>query len=115
MLVAPAKITPAVIALSVLGQGEIDDRLLGRCSGFNGIDDANPLPTIAGQHKDYIERALHDYQKGGRKNPIMAGMAATLSKEDIAELAEYYSSKTPSLEVLPKKHFFFSADTSPKK
>jgi cytochrome c553 len=80
------------------------------CHGTNGVGITADYPTIAGQHKDYIERALHDYQKGGRKNAIMAGMAATLTKEDIEQLAEYYSTRTPSLEVVPKRNFFFSSN-----
>ena len=80
------------------------------CHGTNGVGITADFPTISGQHKDYIERALHDYQKGGRKNPIMAGMAATLTPEDIEQLAAYYSSQTPSLEVVPKKNFFFSSN-----
>ncbi|MEO8062595.1 MAG: c-type cytochrome [Pseudomonadota bacterium] len=84
------------------------------CHGTNGVGITADYPTIAGQHKDYIQRALHDYQKGGRKNPIMMGMAATITPEEIEEVAEYYSGKTPGLETLPKKRFFFSADTNPK-
>ncbi|HTU67238.1 MAG TPA: c-type cytochrome [Steroidobacteraceae bacterium] len=80
------------------------------CHGTNGVGITADYPTLAGQHKDYIERALHDYQKGGRKNPIMAGMAATLTHEDIEQLAEYYSHQTPSLTTLPKKRFWFSSD-----
>src|SRR6187551_165396 len=79
------------------------------CHGTNGVGITADYPTIAGQHKDYIERALHDYQKGGRKNPIMGGMAQTLTREDIEQLAEYYSKQEPALETLPKKSFFFSA------
>ena len=79
------------------------------CHGTNGVGITADYPTIAGQHKDYIARALHDYKLGGRKNPIMTGMTATLTKDDIEELAEYYSAKTPALETLPKKRFFFSA------
>ena len=84
------------------------------CHGTNGVGITADYPTLAGQHKDYIERALHDYQKGGRKNPVMAGMAATLTHDDIEQLAEYYSQQAPSLETLPKKRFFFSADSGPK-
>ncbi|MEJ0086037.1 MAG: c-type cytochrome [Pseudomonadota bacterium] len=83
------------------------------CHGTNGVGITADYPTLAGQHTDYIERALHDYQKGGRKNAIMAGMAATLTLEDIVAVAEYYSSKTPGLQTLPKKRFFFSADSGP--
>jgi len=79
------------------------------CHGTNGVGITADYPTIAGQHKDYIERALHDYQKGGRKNPIMGGMAQTLTHEDIEQLAEYYSKQEPALETLPKRSFFFSS------
>jgi cytochrome c553 len=79
------------------------------CHGTNGVGITADYPSLAGQHADYLERALHDYQKGGRKNPVMAGMAATLTKQDIEELAHYYSSQTPSLQTLPKKTFFFSS------
>jgi cytochrome c553 len=79
------------------------------CHGTNGVGITADYPSLAGQHADYIERALHDYQKGGRKNPVMTGMAATLTKQDIEELATYYSSQKPSLETLPKKSFFFSS------
>jgi len=80
------------------------------CHGTNGVGITADYPTIAGQHSDYIERALHDYKKGGRKNAIMAGMAATLSPTDIEQLAAYYSSQTPALEVVPKRKFFFSSN-----
>jgi len=80
------------------------------CHGTNGVGITADYPTIAGQHKDYIERALHDYQKGGRKNAVMGGMAATLKPEDIEQLAEYYSSQKPALDTVKKKNFFFSSN-----
>ena len=78
------------------------------CHGTNGVGITADYPTISGQHSDYIERALTDYQKGARKNAVMAPMVATLTKQDIEELAAYYSSQTPALSVVPKKVFFFS-------
>jgi cytochrome c553 len=80
------------------------------CHGTNGVGITPDYPTISGQHKDYLERALHDYQKGGRKNAVMAGMSATLTLTDIEELAEYYSKQKPALETVPKKNFFFSSN-----
>ena len=80
------------------------------CHGTNGVGITADYPSIAGQHKDYIERALHDYQKGGRKNPVMAGMAATLTPADIEQLATYYSSQSPSLTTVPKKVSFLSSN-----
>jgi len=78
------------------------------CHGTNGVGITADFPTISGQHRDYIERALIDYKKGGRKNAVMAGMAANLTKEDIEALAVYYSGQKPALSVVPKKNFFFS-------
>jgi cytochrome c553 len=80
------------------------------CHGTNGVGITADYPTLAGQHEDYIERALHDYQKGGRKNAVMGGMAATLKPEDIKQLAEYYSKQSPALETVRKKNFFFSSN-----
>ena len=79
------------------------------CHGTNGVGITADYPTLAGQHRDYIERALTDYKKGGRKNAIMAGMVATLTREDIEQLAAYYSSQSPSLETLPVRHSFLSS------
>jgi cytochrome c553 len=80
------------------------------CHGTNGVGITADYPTISGQHRDYIERALHDYQKGGRKNAIMAGMVQSLTNEDIEQLAEYYASQEPALQTVPKKHSFLSSD-----
>ena len=49
-------------------------------------------PKLAGQHKDYLAHALKEYQSGGRKNAIMAGMAAALSRDDIDNLTAYFAS-----------------------
>jgi cytochrome c553 len=80
------------------------------CHGTNGVGITADYPTIAGQHQDYIERALHDYQKGGRKNPVMAGMAATLTAADIVQLAAYYAGQKPALQTVPKKSSFLSSN-----
>jgi cytochrome c553 len=80
------------------------------CHGTNGVGITADYPTISGQHQDYLERALHDYQKGGRKNPVMAGMAATLTAADIVQLSAYYASQKPALQTVPKKSSFLSSN-----
>ncbi len=62
------------------------------CHGQNGIGLSPAWPTIAGQHEDYIVHALKQYRDGGRKDPVMMPMAASLTDQDIKVLAEYYSS-----------------------
>ena len=50
------------------------------------------LPTLAGQHQDYLKHALNQYRDGTRKNPVMAQMAQPLTDEDVEVLVRYYSS-----------------------
>lgn len=79
------------------------------CHGTNGVGITADYPTLSGQHRDYMERALHDYQRGGRKNAIMAGMVATLTQEDIEQLAAFYAGQKPALQTTPRKNFFSTA------
>src|SRR5687768_5536931 len=76
------------------------------CHGTNGVGITPDYPTISGQHRDYLRRALIDYQKGGRKNAIMAGMTATLSAGDIEQLSAYYAAQEPALSTVPRKTSF---------
>ncbi len=67
------------------------------CHGNDGVGILPEYPNLAGQHGDYLRNSLHAYKSGQRKNPIMAGMAAALTEQDIVDLANYYSSQRPAL------------------
>jgi cytochrome c553 len=67
------------------------------CHGSDGVGITPNYPTLAGQHEDYLARALDEYKKGGRKNPIMKGFASNLKDEDIDVIAHYFSHLKPSL------------------
>jgi cytochrome c553 len=67
------------------------------CHGNDGVGIMPEYPNLAGQHADYIEQALRSYRAGRRKNAVMGGMAASLTDQDIKELAQYYSSQRPGL------------------
>jgi cytochrome c553 len=79
------------------------------CHGQDGVAVAPMYPSLAGQHTDYIVRALEEYQNGGRKNPIMKGFAAPLKPAEIAEIAAYFSALTPALKTEPRPYTRFSA------
>jgi len=49
------------------------------------------VPKIAGQNEKYIANALTAYHKDDRKHPTMKAVAASLSDQDMADLAAYYS------------------------
>ena len=65
------------------------------CHGIEGWRTAFPevyrVPRIAGQHPQYTVNALKAYRSGERVHPSMRGIAATLSDQDIADLAAYYA------------------------
>jgi cytochrome c553 len=65
------------------------------CHGIAGYKTAYPqvyhVPKLGGQSAAYITNALNAYKSGQRKHPSMRGIAASLSDQDIADLAAYYS------------------------
>jgi cytochrome c553 len=79
------------------------------CHGQNGVAISPIYPSLAGQHEDYLVRAIQEYQNGGRKNPIMKQMAATLKDEDIRAIAHYFSAQRPGLLTEPRPYTRFSA------
>ena len=64
------------------------------CHGIPGYKTAFPevyhVPKIAGQQPGYIVNALKAYKSGERSHPSMRGVAASLSEEDMKQLADYY-------------------------
>jgi cytochrome c553 len=76
------------------------------CVACHGESGAKPImaiyPILAGQHADYLAKALADYKSGARKDPIMAGMAGALSEQDIADIAAYFAAQ-PGLKTAPIK------------
>ena len=71
------------------------------CAACHGVDGNKPtgpdFPILAGQHADFLKKALHDYKSGKRNNPIMKGFAATLSNQDMDDLAAWYASQPSHL------------------
>ena len=83
------------------------------CTACHGQDDvamAPMYPSLAGQHQDYLARALEEYQNGGRKNPIMKGLAAPLKPAEIAEITAYFSALSPALKTEPRPYSRFTAE-----
>jgi len=69
------------------------------CAGCHGMDgnSTNPVwPKLAQQHASYLAKELADFKSGARQDPIMAGQAAALNPQDMADLAAYFSSQTVS-------------------
>lgn len=71
--------------------GKEKSRTCAACHGPDGNSATADFPRLAGQHQDYMVRALKDYKSGKRKNAVMAPQAANLSQRDMEDLAAYYS------------------------
>lgn len=83
--------------------GQEKSRTCAACHGATGnesLDDT--YPKLAGQHPEYLARALQEYRSGKRKNAIMAGFAAGLSDKDIDDLSAFYAAQEGDLHDLSK-------------
>lgn len=69
------------------------------CHAADGNSTAPDFPRLAGQHRDYLAKALRDYKSAQRKNAIMEGFAAALTKDDIENLAAYYAAQPAVLSA----------------
>ena len=70
------------------------------CHGADGNGNIPLYPRLAGQHEDYLRKALGDYQSGARRNPVMKGMVASLSARDLDDLAAWFASQPNGLTVV---------------
>jgi cytochrome c553 len=92
VLVSPAQ------AQGVTGNADAAKSKISMCIGCHAIAGYKAsfpivyaVPLIAGQSAKYIENSLQAYRKGDRDHPSMRAVAGSLSDQDIADLAAYYS------------------------
>lgn len=92
-----AAVTAVLIANQAHAAGDYDrglekSQVCQSCHGRTGNESLQPsYPKLAGQYEDYLVQALKSYRDGSRDNAIMAGFAAGLSDQDIADIATWYS------------------------
>lgn len=100
-----AALASALVAGIAAAQGSAPagDAAKGRekvqmCQGCHGIDgwrtaypEVYHVPKIAGQQPAYLLAALKAYKTGDRTHPSMVAIAASLSDQDMANLAAYYA------------------------
>jgi cytochrome c553 len=87
-------------------KGEEKTRMCEGCHGIEGWRTAYPevyhVPKLGGQHAAYIVQALHEYKNGDRSHPSMRAIAASLTDQDIANLAAYFSQGGPKTQTANK-------------
>jgi cytochrome c553 len=93
-----SSVTLPALAQGVKGDAKVGETKAAMCIGCHGIvgyqasfPEIYKAPKISGQSAKYISNALAAYAKGDRKHPTMVGIAASLTEQDMADLAAYYS------------------------
>jgi cytochrome c553 len=77
-----------------LAKGQAASATCQACHLADGSRGAPANPILQGQIPEYLMKQLHEFKAGKRQNAIMQGMAATLSDDDIRNVAAFYSSKS---------------------
>src|SRR5881392_1486054 len=100
-LLVLAGIAHLAAAADIVGNAKAGSTKVEMCVGCHGIPgykatfpEVYAVPMIGGQSAKYIEAALQAYKKGDRKHPSMRGIAASLSDQDMADIAAYYSQQS---------------------
>jgi len=81
------------------------------CHGEDGNSTDPMAPKLSGQYGIYIAKQVRNYQATTRTHQIMSGMAASISDDDLADIAAYFASQpmmkgaTPSSNQIGKKLF----------
>jgi cbb3-type cytochrome c oxidase subunit III len=98
--------TPAqgVFAADLANAQQIANRICAACHGADGNSPLAPNPVLAGQHAEYILKQItnfrpRDGQPPERPNAVMAGMVATLTANDVRDLAAYFEAQKPALRM----------------
>jgi len=106
LLLLAACLWPAVVAAQTpvatpnvkadLERGrQLATQVCGACHGADGNSATPANPNIAGQHADYIIEQLAYFKAGIRQNPIMQGIAAGMTPDDMRAAAIFYSQQKP--------------------
>lgn len=98
LLLALSAVGFAARAQDITGDAARGAKLNASCVGCHGIPgyqasfpEVYRVPAISGQNAKYIVAALDAYKRGERKHPTMHAVAMSLSEQDIADLAAYYT------------------------
>ncbi|MFC0695364.1 c-type cytochrome [Paraburkholderia humisilvae] len=76
--------------------GKAKAQVCAACHGPLGNSTNPDYPILAGQTQRYLYLELKDFKEGRRSDPRMSPIAATLSREDMQDLADYFSQQRPA-------------------
>lgn len=92
--VAPAA-APTLPKADLARGKQIASTVCAACHGADGVGTAPANPHLAGQSAAYIAAQLAAFKSGARPQPIMQGMAAGLTPEDMYSVGAWYERQKP--------------------
>lgn len=94
---ASVAVAQSNVAKPDLDKGQaVAAKVCAACHGADGNSPAAINPKLAGQHPEYLSKQLANFKANAeRKNPVMMGMSAGLSPEDIKNVSAYYAAQKP--------------------
>jgi cytochrome c553 len=95
VLGAPARAEEAAAKPDLAKAQQIVNQVCSACHGADGNSPSPVNPNLAGQQADYVALQLAHFKSGIRSNPVMAGMAAALTPEDMRSLGAYFAQQKP--------------------
>jgi cytochrome c553 len=93
-LMAPA----LLFAQGDAAAGQAKSALCGSCHGADGNSVISLNPKLAGQNAKYLVKQMMDFKSGARPGQTMVAMIASVSEQDMQDIAAYYASQTVSVE-----------------
>jgi len=99
IILASILITSLSNPILAVGDAEAGQAKSATCMGCHGLAGNSTIPNfpkLAGQGKAYIVKQLQYFKSGERGNAMMAGVALSLSDQDMEDVAAYYSIQTIS-------------------
>jgi cytochrome c553 len=63
------------------------------CHGQDGKPIDKTIPVIWGQQQGYLYIQLRDFKRNDRKNEIMQPIVSSMERQDMMDIAEYFSNK----------------------
>src|SRR5215207_3124398 len=99
LLAATAVAAPPAALAADAGAGKAKAGMCRTCHGLDGVARIPDAPHLAGESPVYLERQLRAFRSGERKHEQMSIIAQSLSDEDIANLAAWYSSIKVTVQV----------------
>jgi cytochrome c553 len=72
--------------------------LCAACHGEGGRSTIALNPILAGQTARYLYLQLRDFQEGRRSDPQMSPMAKDLTRDEMRELADWFSKQKPPVQ-----------------